>query len=67
MKGGKVYGRWPCLDSSHLYENRTLSVITDFRYVYAEILAKRMTIVDLKPVFRGYPLEEKRRFGIVAA
>ena len=67
MKGGKVYGKWPGLDSSHLYENRDLAVTTDFRDVFAEILAKRMAIVDLKPVFPGYLLEEKRRLGIIAA
>ena len=44
VKGGKVYGKWPGLDSSHLYENRDLAVTTDFRDVFAEILEKRMAI-----------------------
>ena len=39
VRGGKVYGRWPGLDASHLYENRDLAVTTDFRDVFAEILA----------------------------
>src|SRR5450432_1863554 len=42
VKGGKVYGKWPGLDSSHLYENRDVAVTTDFRDVFAEILDKRM-------------------------
>src|SRR5262249_51544913 len=37
VKGGKVYGKWPGLDSSHLYENRDLAVTTDFRDVFAEL------------------------------
>jgi Uncharacterized protein conserved in bacteria len=67
VKGGKVYGKWPGLDSSHLYENRDLAVTTDFRDVFAEILAKRMGIVDLAPVFPGYDLDEKKRLGIIVA
>src|SRR5262249_33151439 len=35
VRGGRVYGRWPGLDSSHLYENRDLAVTTDFRDVFA--------------------------------
>ena len=66
VRGGKVYGKWPGLDSSHLYENRDLAVTTDFRDVFAEILAKRMAIKDLAPVFPGYDLDEKKRLGLIA-
>jgi len=66
VKGGKVYGKWPGLDSSHLYENRDLAVTTDFRDVFAEILGKRMGICNLEPVFPGYALDEKKRLGIIA-
>ncbi len=66
VKGGKIYGRWPGLDSSHLYENRDLEVTTDFRDVFAEILSKRLAVKDLKPVFPGYELVEKKRLGIIA-
>jgi uncharacterized protein (DUF1501 family) len=66
VKGGKVYGKWPGLDSSHLYENRDLAVTTDFRDVFAEILEKRMTIARLESVFPGYVLDEKKRLGIIA-
>ena len=65
VKGGKVYGKWPGLDSSHLYENRDLAVTTDFRDVFAEILAKRAGVADLKPVFPGYPLDEKKRLDVL--
>ena len=66
VKGGKVYGKWPGLDSSHLYENRDLAVTTDFRDVFAEILGKRMGLKNLAPVFPGYELEERKCLGILA-
>jgi uncharacterized protein (DUF1501 family) len=67
VKGGRVYGRWPGLDASHLYENRDLAVTTDFRDVFAEILARRMGIRDLEPVFPGYALDKGSRLGLIAA
>jgi len=65
VKGGKVYGKWPGLDSSHLYENRDLAVTTDFRDVFAEILAKRLGVANLKPVFPGYTIDEKNRLDVI--
>ena len=38
VKGGKVYGRWPGLDQSQLYEGRDLAVTTDFRRCWAKRL-----------------------------
>ena len=67
VRGGKVYGRWPGLDSSHLYENRDLAVTTDFRDVFAEVLAKRMGIKNLSPVFPGYDLDARKRLGLILA
>ncbi len=66
VRGGKVYGRWPGLDASHLYENRDLAVTTDFRDVFAEALAQRMGVADLAPVFPGYPCAPEKRPGIIA-
>ncbi len=67
VRGGKVYGQWPGLDASHLYENRDLAVTTDFRDVFAEVLSKRMGVANLAPVFPRYPVDEKKRLGIVMA
>jgi len=67
VRGGRVYGQWPGLDPRHLYEGRDLAVTTDFRDVFAEILDRRMGIEDLSSVFPGYPLEERKRLGLVAA
>ena len=66
VKGGKVYGKWPGFDSSHLYENRDLAVRTDFHNVFAEILPTRTRLRDLGPVFPGYALDDRKRPGIVA-
>jgi uncharacterized protein (DUF1501 family) len=66
VKGGKVYGKWPGLDSSHLYENRDLAVTTDFRDVFAEILARRLGVRNLAAVFPSYGLDQKERLGIIA-
>jgi uncharacterized protein (DUF1501 family) len=66
VRGGKVYGKWPGLDSSHLYENRDLAVTTDFRDVFAEILRKRMGLKNLAPVFPGYEVDDKKCLGILA-
>jgi uncharacterized protein (DUF1501 family) len=66
IRGGRVYGRWPGLDASHLYENRDLAVTTDFRAVFAEILSMRLGISRLSAVFPGYSLDATRRLGVVA-
>ncbi|MFN2632729.1 MAG: DUF1501 domain-containing protein [Thermoanaerobaculia bacterium] len=65
VKGGKVYGKWPGLESAQLYENRDVAVTTDFRDVFAEVLTRRLGVADLNPVFPGYAIEEKRRLGVV--
>jgi uncharacterized protein (DUF1501 family) len=54
VKGGKVYGRWPGLDQSQLYEGRDLALTTDFRQVIGEAVARHMGNGNLAPVFPGY-------------
>jgi uncharacterized protein (DUF1501 family) len=54
VQGGKVLGKWPGLDASHLYENRDLAVTTDFRDVFSEVLTKQLGVTSLKSVFPGY-------------
>ena len=66
VKGGKVYGKWPGLDASHLYENRDLAVTTDFRDVFGEVLSRRMGVADLSRVFPGYTCAESKRPGVIA-
>ena len=54
VKGGKVYGRWPGLDQSQLYEGRDLALTTDFRQVIGEAVVRHMGNKDLATVFPGY-------------
>jgi uncharacterized protein (DUF1501 family) len=53
VRGGKVYGRWPGLDQSQLYEGRDLAITTDFRTVLSEVVS-RLGNKDLKAVFPGF-------------
>ena len=54
VKGGRVYGRWPGLDQSQLYEGRDLAVTTDFRLVLSEVVSRYLGNTDLKTVFPGF-------------
>ena len=54
VKGGKVYGRWPGIDQSQLYEGRDLAVTTDFRAVLGEGVAKHLGNPHLEQVFPGF-------------
>jgi len=54
VKGGKVYGRWPGLDQSQLYEGRDLALTTDFRQVIGEAVVRHMGNKNLSDVFPGY-------------
>jgi uncharacterized protein (DUF1501 family) len=54
VKGGKVYGQWPGLRPEQLHEGRDLALTTDFRDVFAEVIARHMGLRDPAPVFPGY-------------
>src|SRR5258708_10013320 len=54
VKGGRVYGRWPGLDQSQLYEGRALALTTDFRQGIGEAIARYLGNKDLKRVFPGF-------------
>jgi uncharacterized protein (DUF1501 family) len=54
VQGGKVYGRWPGLDQSQLYEGRDLALTTDFRLVLGEAVAQHMGNKNLREVFPGF-------------
>jgi len=54
VKGGKVYGRWPGLDQSQLYEGRDLALTTDFRHVLGEAVASHLGNRNLATVFPGF-------------
>jgi uncharacterized protein (DUF1501 family) len=54
VKGGKVYGRWPGLDQSQLYEGRDLALTTDFRRVIGEAVYHHLGNKALDQVFPGF-------------
>ncbi len=54
VRGGKVYGRWPGLEREQRYEGRDLSVTTDFRSVFAEVVHGHLGLADTRPVFPGF-------------
>ena len=54
VKGGKVYGRWPGLDPSQLYDGRDLALTTDFRRVLGEGVYQHLGNKALDQVFPGF-------------
>ena len=64
VKGGKVYGDWPGLESEQLYEGRDLNLTTDFRDVLGELVTRHLGTQDIAKVFPRY---EKAKFrGVLA-
>jgi uncharacterized protein (DUF1501 family) len=54
VKGGHVYGGWPGLGQSQLYEGRDLALTTDFRQVMGEAVLRHLGNKNLNEVFPGY-------------
>ena len=65
VKGGRVYGRWPGLDQSQLYEGRDLALTTDFRQVIGEAIFKHMGNKNLAEVFPAYDAQPKKFLNFV--
>jgi uncharacterized protein (DUF1501 family) len=56
VRGGKVYGRWPGLDSHQLYEGRDLAITSDFRAVLSEAVGHQLGVPnkEIERVFPGF-------------
>jgi uncharacterized protein (DUF1501 family) len=54
VKGAQVYGRWPRLDQSQLYEGRDLAVTTDFRRVVGEAVYRHLGNHNLDALFPDF-------------
>ena len=67
VRGGRVYGRWPGLGRSDLYQGRDLAVTTDFRDLLAELLARHVGCRDLEAVFPGCGAGPSRFPGVLRA
>ncbi len=66
VKGGKVYGRWPGLDQSQLYEGRDLALTTDFRQVLGEAVYSHLGNKSLDEVFPGFENRTGRFLKLLA-
>ena len=60
VKGGKVYGRWPGLDQSQLYEGRDLALTTDFRRVLGEAVYRHLGNKSLDQVFPEFDNQQEK-------
>src|SRR2546421_621428 len=65
VKGGKVYGRWPGLEQSQLYEGRDLALTTDFRQVIGEAVFTHLRNKALDSVFPGFDNQTGRVLKII--
>jgi len=65
VKGGKVYGRWPGLAESQLYEGRDLAVTTDFRRVLGESVYRNLGNRGLDQVFPGFDNQPEKFLNIL--
>ena len=62
VRGGKVYGRWPGLAPEQRYDGRDLSVTTDFRAVFSEVVRGHLGLQDTRPVFPGFSTDARLGF-----
>ncbi len=67
IRGGKVYGEWPGLAQSQLYQGRDLAIATDFRDAIASLLVQQMQIEasNLTQIFPGYVPNRDRRLSLL--
>ncbi len=61
VNGGRVLGRWPGL------EDRDVAVTTDFRDLFAEVLARHLGARDLSAIFPGFTPDPARFPGAISA
>ncbi len=67
VNGGKVLGKWPGLDPAQRFEGRDVAVTTDFRDLFAEILARHLGATELSAVFPGFVADPERFPGAISA
>src|SRR3989449_757396 len=65
VNGGRVLGKWPGLDPAQRFEGRDVAVTTDFRDLFAELLARHLGARDLSAIFPGFVADSKRFPGAI--
>jgi uncharacterized protein (DUF1501 family) len=63
--GGKVHARWPGLAMEQLHERRDLALTTDFRAVFAEVIATQLGAKRLDAIFPGFDASPSRWSGVM--
>jgi uncharacterized protein (DUF1501 family) len=58
VKGGRVYGRWPGLNTDQLWQGRDLAITTDFRDVFAEVVTAHLGATRIAQIFPGYTYKQ---------
>ena len=67
VNGGRMLGKWPGLDPANRFEGRDVAVTTDFRDLFAEVLARHLGASDLSPIFPGFTPDPTRFPGAISA
>jgi uncharacterized protein (DUF1501 family) len=65
VNGGRVLGTWPGLDPANRFEGRDVAVTTDFRDLFAEVLARHLGATDLAAIFPGFTPDAARFPGAI--
>ncbi len=65
VNGGRVLGKWPGLDPAQRFEGRDVAVTTDFRDLFAELLARHLGAGDLGAIFPGFTPDAARFPGAI--
>src|SRR5207249_7735616 len=63
VNGGRMLGRWPGLDPADRFEGRDVAVTTDFRDLFAEVLARHLGAKDLAAIFPGFSDRKSTRLN----
>jgi len=66
VRGGRIQGPWPGLDSEHRFQGRDLAVTTDFRDLFGEILVRHCGATRLDAVFPGHTGSASHFPGVLA-
>jgi uncharacterized protein (DUF1501 family) len=65
VKGGKVHGKWPGLETEQLYEGRDLALTTDFRSVFSEVTSRHLGAQKMDTIFPGFAVEQRDWLGVM--